>query len=58
MYWHTACVQVAAHIVHKGSPPYDRRCDIYSYGVLVWEIFHASVPYMETGLDQVFPKKG
>ena len=46
-------IQVAAHVVFKGAQPYDRKCDVYSYGVLVWEMFHSCVPYMQTGLDQV-----
>lgn len=32
---------------------YDRSCDVYSFGVLCWEIFHCRVPYAETGLDQI-----
>ena len=45
--------EVAKHLVLPiGSPPYDRHCDIYSYAILLWEIFHSSVPYMETRLDQ------
>ncbi|KAJ1476012.1 kinase-like domain-containing protein, partial [Baffinella frigidus] len=33
--------------------PYDKRVDVYSYGILLYEIFHCSCPYMETGLDQM-----
>mmetsp|Transcript_21421 Transcript_21421/g.49699 ORF Transcript_21421/g.49699 Transcript_21421/m.49699 type:complete len:714 (-) Transcript_21421:279-2420(-) len=37
---------------------YDRRCDVFSYAVLLWEIFHCKVPYAETGLDQMALAKG
>lgn len=32
---------------------YDKRCDVFSYGVLLWEIFHCRIPYAETGFDQM-----
>mmetsp|Transcript_17187 Transcript_17187/g.39781 ORF Transcript_17187/g.39781 Transcript_17187/m.39781 type:complete len:291 (-) Transcript_17187:52-924(-) len=33
--------------------PYDNRCDTYSYGILLWEIYHCRCPYAELGLDQM-----
>mmetsp|Transcript_17739 Transcript_17739/g.44683 ORF Transcript_17739/g.44683 Transcript_17739/m.44683 type:complete len:584 (-) Transcript_17739:108-1859(-) len=33
--------------------PYDQRVDVYSYAILLWEIFHCKVPYGETGMDQM-----
>ena len=53
LYYYIFTIQVAAHTVFKGAQPYDRRCDVYSYGILLWEMFHSCVPYMQTGLDQV-----
>eukprot|EP00961_Rhodomonas_salina_P088542 1190728-Rhodomonas_salina.1 len=32
---------------------YDKRVDVYSYGVLLWEIFHCKVPYSNLGLGQM-----
>ena len=32
---------------------YDKRVDMYSYGVLLWELFHCTTPYVETRLDQM-----
>eukprot|EP00290_Baffinella_frigidus_P029703 CAMPEP_0180233240 /NCGR_PEP_ID=MMETSP0987-20121128/27965_1 /TAXON_ID=697907 /ORGANISM="non described non described, Strain CCMP2293" /LENGTH=702 /DNA_ID=CAMNT_0022199035 /DNA_START=35 /DNA_END=2143 /DNA_ORIENTATION=- len=32
---------------------YDKRIDVYSYGILLYEIFYCCCPYMETGLDQM-----
>eukprot|EP00295_Goniomonas_pacifica_P041584 CAMPEP_0176000888 /NCGR_PEP_ID=MMETSP0108-20121206/58059_1 /TAXON_ID=195067 ORGANISM="Goniomonas pacifica, Strain CCMP1869" /NCGR_SAMPLE_ID=MMETSP0108 /ASSEMBLY_ACC=CAM_ASM_000204 /LENGTH=663 /DNA_ID=CAMNT_0017333415 /DNA_START=9 /DNA_END=2000 /DNA_ORIENTATION=- len=31
---------------------YDHRCDVFSYGIMLWEITHHQVPYMETGMNQ------
>jgi hypothetical protein len=33
--------------------PYGRSVDVYSYGVLVWELTHCRVPYASTGLNQM-----
>ncbi|EKX50373.1 hypothetical protein GUITHDRAFT_67108 [Guillardia theta CCMP2712] len=30
---------------------YDKRCDVFSFGVLMWEIFHCQIPYASTGKD-------
>jgi len=27
--------------------PYDHRCDVYSFGILLWEIVHEMVPFGE-----------
>ena len=32
---------------------YDKHCDVYSFGVLVWEIIHCQTPYGNSRLDQV-----
>ena len=24
---------------------YDHKCDVYSYGVLLWEVLHRQVPF-------------
>ncbi|EKX44625.1 hypothetical protein GUITHDRAFT_71999 [Guillardia theta CCMP2712] len=32
---------------------YDRTVDVFSYAILLWELFHCSTPYMETRLDQM-----
>mmetsp|Transcript_29477 Transcript_29477/g.70910 ORF Transcript_29477/g.70910 Transcript_29477/m.70910 type:complete len:710 (-) Transcript_29477:333-2462(-) len=37
----------------KAKKEYDARVDIYSYGVLLWEIFHCKTPYYDTRLDQM-----
>eukprot|EP00282_Hemiselmis_andersenii_P007834 CAMPEP_0114135026 /NCGR_PEP_ID=MMETSP0043_2-20121206/14484_1 /TAXON_ID=464988 /ORGANISM="Hemiselmis andersenii, Strain CCMP644" /LENGTH=698 /DNA_ID=CAMNT_0001228731 /DNA_START=32 /DNA_END=2128 /DNA_ORIENTATION=- len=45
--------EVLANFYHPGSTPYDKRCDVYSYGIMLWEIYHCSCPFAETGLDQM-----
>lgn len=45
--------EVLANFYHPGSTPYDKRCDVYSYGIMLWEIYHCTCPYAETGLDQM-----
>eukprot|EP00960_Hanusia_phi_P060095 764404-Hanusia_phi.AAC.2 len=32
---------------------YDRTVDVFSYAILLWELYHCSTPYMETRLDQM-----
>lgn len=32
---------------------YDKSCDVYSHGILMWELFHSHTPYYDTGLDQM-----
>mmetsp|Transcript_26355 Transcript_26355/g.53571 ORF Transcript_26355/g.53571 Transcript_26355/m.53571 type:complete len:319 (+) Transcript_26355:3-959(+) len=36
---------------YPGDKIYDRRCDIYSYGIVLWEIYHAQIPF--PGMDPV-----
>mmetsp|Transcript_53909 Transcript_53909/g.109921 ORF Transcript_53909/g.109921 Transcript_53909/m.109921 type:complete len:705 (-) Transcript_53909:236-2350(-) len=49
--------EVLANFKTPGSSPYNKRCDIFSYGVLLWEIFHCTCPYADTGLDQMLIAK-
>jgi len=37
-------------INYKKPSEYDKRCDIYSFGILLWEIFHCKIPYGDSGL--------
>ena len=32
---------------------YDKSVDVYSYAILMWELFHSQTPYWNTGLDQM-----
>jgi len=32
---------------------YDKRCDVYSYGILIWEIWHCRCPYAEHNCNQM-----
>eukprot|EP00294_Goniomonas_avonlea_P012992 CAMPEP_0114561288 /NCGR_PEP_ID=MMETSP0114-20121206/11923_1 /TAXON_ID=31324 /ORGANISM="Goniomonas sp, Strain m" /LENGTH=662 /DNA_ID=CAMNT_0001746911 /DNA_START=20 /DNA_END=2008 /DNA_ORIENTATION=+ len=34
------------------STTYNERADVFSYGVLLWEIMHLQCPYVDTGMDQ------
>ena len=33
--------------VREGS--YDHRCDVYSFGILLWEIMHQAIPFGDLG---------
>ena len=36
-----------APLDHEGS--YDHRCDVYSFGVLLWEVMHVQIPFGDLG---------
>ena len=38
------CVYNPPHQVIKGEP-YSKRCDLYSYGVLLWELATYEIPF-------------
>mmetsp|Transcript_17249 Transcript_17249/g.33852 ORF Transcript_17249/g.33852 Transcript_17249/m.33852 type:complete len:712 (+) Transcript_17249:124-2259(+) len=49
---HWAAPEVASCCL--GRPmAYGPKCDIYSYGIMVWEFFHSKIPYGNTNLDQM-----
>lgn len=29
--------------------PYDRKCDVYIFGICLWEIYCCEIPYSELG---------
>ena len=30
---------------------YDKKVDVYSHGILMWELFHSATPYYDTGFS-------
>lgn len=44
--------EVLANVTGKRNA-YDLRSDMFSFGVVLWELFHCRCPYAETGLDQM-----
>jgi len=45
--------EVGFEMLGRGAMQYDKRCDVYSYAVLIWECFHTTVPYSDRPqLDQ------
>jgi len=44
--------EVCANVLQRPTQ-YDRSVDVYSYGVLFWELFHCTTPYADTRLDQM-----
>ncbi|XVE75056.1 hypothetical protein DITRI_Ditri12bG0066900 [Diplodiscus trichospermus] len=35
------------------SKPYDRKCDVYSFGICLWEIYCCEVPYQNLGFSEL-----
>lgn len=33
--------------------PYDHKCDVYSYGICLWEIYCCAMPYAELSFSEV-----
>lgn len=50
--WSITCTQYMAPEViicqYAGQHIYDKRCDIYSFAILVWEIYHNQAPVPST----------
>ncbi|KAK3284015.1 hypothetical protein CYMTET_8315 [Cymbomonas tetramitiformis] len=38
----------------QAAQGYDERADVYSYGMLLWEIFHGKYPFYEQGFENVY----
>eukprot|EP00961_Rhodomonas_salina_P013655 182956-Rhodomonas_salina.1 len=36
--------EVLNNFYNPGTSSYDRRCDVFSFGILLWEIFHCRYP--------------
>ena len=48
---------LAPEVIDSGSDQYDQRADIYSFGVVLWEILTAGIPFDEYYFDPRFGKK-
>ncbi|XWS68992.1 hypothetical protein CRYUN_Cryun04dG0141200 [Craigia yunnanensis] len=35
------------------SKPYDRKCDVYSFGICLWEIYCCDIPYPNLGFSEL-----
>jgi len=33
------------HALHARHAPYDQSCDVYSFGILLWEVLHQETPF-------------
>lgn len=45
--------EVMSNFVTSDKVQYDKRCDVYSYGILIWEIWHCRCPYAEHNCNQM-----
>ena len=48
---------LAPEIIDAESDQYDQRADIYSFGVVLWEIFTAKIPFDEFYMHPVYGRK-
>ncbi|KAK9110589.1 hypothetical protein Sjap_018649 [Stephania japonica] len=45
-------IRLELHLILNGNP-YDRKCDIYSYGICLWEIYCCQRPYSNLSFSEL-----
>ena len=56
---HNVMKAVTLRFVHTGGlqvlngSPYNRKCDVYSFGICLWEIYCCDMPYRDLSFSEV-----
>jgi hypothetical protein len=44
---------LAFHVQVLNGNPYNRKCDVYSFGICLWEIYCCDMPYPDLSFSEV-----
>ena len=44
---------VVTHLQVLNGNPYNRKCDVYSFGICLWEIYCCDMPYPDLSFSEI-----
>lgn len=47
------CLTLASDVQVLNGNPYNRKCDVYSFGICLWEIYCCDMPYPDLSFSEV-----
>jgi hypothetical protein len=47
------CLTLASDLQVLNGNPYNRKCDVYSFGICLWEIYCCDMPYPDLSFSEV-----
>lgn len=50
---HITWLTLASDVQVLNGNPYNRKCDVYSFGICVWEIYCCDMPYPDLSFSEV-----
>jgi serine/threonine protein kinase len=53
MLCYVMCLTLAFHVKVLNGNPYNRKCDVYSFGICLWEIYCCDMPYPDLSFSEV-----